>query len=107
MICGVLVKDFLLKIVHNIKEESGIDARISPVENNFFGSSVTVTGLLTSRDIIDQTYIDEDEIAVLSSGIFNPDGLTIDNISKENLCRKLGKKVMIVDEEFADWEIYS
>jgi putative radical SAM enzyme (TIGR03279 family) len=104
-ICGNLVKPFMQRIINEIRSVSGIDGRVVSVDNDFFGHTVTVTGLLTGRDIIDQIDINKDEVAVLSNGIFNPDGLTIDNLSRESLCMNIGNKVIIADEDFSDWEI--
>ena len=33
---------------------SGLDIRVYPIENNFYGRSITVSGLLTGKDMAEQ-----------------------------------------------------
>jgi putative radical SAM enzyme (TIGR03279 family) len=43
---------FLKKFITRLTEKENIDITLLPVENQFFGTSVTVAGLLTGRDVI-------------------------------------------------------
>lgn len=94
--------------IKEISEEINLQlpARSKAVKviNNAFGKTVTVAGLLTAHDIIDQVKINENEVLVLSSNIFNEDGLTIDNLSKIELLNQFGNLMLIIDEEFSNWE---
>ena len=51
--CGVSAAPFLQKLMddHPI---TGIHVRVLPVRNRFFGESVTVSGLITGRDLADR-----------------------------------------------------
>jgi putative radical SAM enzyme (TIGR03279 family) len=49
--CGVSVQPFLEKLIRD-HPLPGVEARVIPVENGFFGPTVTVSGLLTGRDLI-------------------------------------------------------
>lgn len=49
---GMSFYPYLKKFTDRLIEKEGINLTAVPVENNFFGKSVTVTGLLTGRDII-------------------------------------------------------
>lgn len=49
--CGVSVQPFLEKLIRD-HPLPGVEAHVIPVENGFFGPSVTVSGLLTGRDLI-------------------------------------------------------
>ncbi len=51
--CGTLVAPVLAQLAAEMTVLTGIDASVAPVENAFFGPRVTVSGLLTGRDIID------------------------------------------------------
>ena len=104
-ICGDLVQKYLQKISIEIELYTNKICRTQVINNEYFGKTVTVTGLLTGADIIAQTELKDNEIAVLSNGIFNPDGITLDNISKQEMYEKFGKRLIIIDEEFADWDI--
>ncbi len=80
-------------------------ARVQTISNDFFGTTVTVTGLLTATDIINQIELAENELAVISAGIFNDDDLTLDGLHIKEFISKIGKPILLVDEEFADWEL--
>lgn len=103
-ITGKLVAPYIQKIVNEINNPFPNKARLKAVANNFFGQTVTVTGLLTATDILQQIELVEDEIAVFSSNLFNPDNYTLDGMSQKELKEKLGGKLLVVDEEFADWK---
>jgi putative radical SAM enzyme (TIGR03279 family) len=49
---GTSFYPFLKRFIDRISEKEHISINAIPVENNFFGTSVTVAGLLTGRDII-------------------------------------------------------
>ncbi|MGA2284790.1 MAG: DUF512 domain-containing protein [Dehalococcoidia bacterium] len=51
--CGTLIAPVLTRLAAEMGALTGIDASVAPVENAFFGPRVTVSGLLTGRDIID------------------------------------------------------
>jgi putative radical SAM enzyme (TIGR03279 family) len=58
---GVSFYPFLKTFVENLSEKGTRKVmNVIPVENTFFGSSITVTGLLTGRDII-KTLLDKKE----------------------------------------------
>lgn len=51
VVCGVSAAPFIEHLVAAV-QELNLTVRVLPVENRFFGSTITVTGLLTGRDII-------------------------------------------------------
>ena len=67
------------------------------------GETVTVTGLLSARDILDQVTLQPEEVAVVSSSIFNGDGVTLDDVSADELRERLGGRLIIMDELFTEW----
>ena len=77
--------------------------RAVEVINNAFGENVTVAGLLTASDIIDQVKLEINEIPALSSNVFNEDDLTIDGLSKDELKMQFGGRLLIINEEFEEW----
>jgi len=105
-ISGKLSAPYMQNIVDEINDNYSHKARLVSVENEFLGNMVTVTGLLAGRDIINSVSLAENELAVVSSGIFNDDYMTIDNMSSEALRAKLGGQLLSVNEEFVEWELY-
>jgi len=52
MVCGTLVAPLLMHIIEELKNALQLDITILRVENRFFGSTVTVSGLLTAGDVL-------------------------------------------------------
>jgi len=49
---GLSFYPFLKKSLEKLPERENLTIEVIPVENKFFGTSITVTGLLTGRDVI-------------------------------------------------------
>lgn len=54
VVTGMLSHKSMAKLCCLAGEKTGMDIRVFPIKNEFFGESVTVTGLLTGGDIIQQ-----------------------------------------------------
>lgn len=75
----------------------GLQVRVYPIANKLFGGSVTVAGLLSGRDVIDQL-----RGADLGEALFVPsvalrDGAFLDDVTVEDLKRGLGVRVIITE----------
>ncbi len=97
-VTGVSFHPFLSRFVERLKNQVRID--VIPVENRFFGETVTVAGLLTGRDII-QSIADKSfdhDVLLLPDVIFR-DGqdVLLDDITVEELERILRIKVRVID----------
>ena len=51
---GEIVGDFISGLGARVEEASGIEVKVYPIKNNFFGGEVNVSGLVTGSDIIAQ-----------------------------------------------------
>ncbi len=97
-VTGTSFYPFLSRFVERLKNQVCID--VIPVENRFFGETVTVAGLLTGRDII-QSVADmssDHDVLLLPDVIFR-DGqdILLDDITVEELERILRIKVKVID----------
>ena len=94
------IVDETQKIWHNIH----INVRL--IENRFFGAQITVAGLLTGRDVVEQLRGESlGEQLLLPAAMFNPDGLTLDGMTIEEISSALGVSVRAVKndaEEFLE-----
>ncbi|MEI8164849.1 MAG: DUF512 domain-containing protein [Chloroflexales bacterium] len=52
LVCGTLVAPMLAQVAARLSKIAGLTARVVPVPNQFFGDTVTVSGLLTAQDVI-------------------------------------------------------
>lgn len=97
---GTLANKFMEDIKFKIKDKfPNLDLNIIPIKNNFFGETITVSGLVTGSDIFNQLK-DID----LGNGLLIPKSMLkanedvfLDNISLDDLKRKLNIKVFPVE----------
>ena len=98
-VTGMSFYPFLKKFVKLLNME-GLNLEILPVENKFFGTSVTVSGLLTGRDIIkallDRT---ESKDVVLVPDVVLKEGedIFLDDITLKDMEEALGTSVKKIE----------
>ncbi|KXS42308.1 MAG: hypothetical protein AWU54_1367 [Candidatus Frackibacter sp. T328-2] len=86
LVTGELGEKALRPVVARLNEIRNLVVELLVVPNNFFGREVTVTGLLTGKDIIKK--IREEEVTgrvILPEILLNDDGLFIDDLKLEEL----------------------
>ncbi|MCF7858369.1 MAG: DUF512 domain-containing protein [Candidatus Cloacimonetes bacterium] len=106
MITGKLAYRTIAGISEEINRSLIKKTRPVLVTNYAFGENVTVSGLLTATDIINQIKLKQNEIPVFSSNMFNEEGLTLDGINKDKLKQICNGKFLEVNEEFENWMFY-
>ena len=52
LICGTLIAPILVAIAGELSSLAGIGVEVIPIVNQFLGSTVTVSGLLTGQDVL-------------------------------------------------------
>jgi len=91
---------YLTKFINRIPERAGLSVTVIPVENEFFGQSVTVTGLLTGRDIIKSVHNNEgphDVLIVPDVVLKEGDNLFLDDVSLKDLEEATGLRTLVTD----------
>lgn len=96
VLSGTLAAPVLEAMLAPIRERCGLDVRVIPIRNDFFGPSVTVSGLLTGQDI--RTQVGE---ATPCDHYLLPENATregwlIDDIRVEQLELDLGVPIRVV-----------
>lgn len=76
-----------------------LDANVIAIKNEFFGEEITVAGLVTGRDIINQLKDKEiaEEILIPSSMLRFERDLFLDSVSVEQVEKELGVKVTVTE----------
>lgn len=75
---------------------------LAEIKNNFFGETITVSGLLTGRDVIAQLKeISSDVIMLPKNMMRNYEPVTLDDYRQEELEKALGRKIY-----FGSWDGY-
>jgi len=73
IVTGISGEYALKPVVEQLNQRSDLRVSLQAIRNDFFGSTVTVSGLVTGKDIIKQLVFDEEE-CVLLPGIMLRDG---------------------------------
>jgi len=98
-ITGISFYPFLKKFLKLLSSE-GINIDLLPVENKFFGTSVTVAGLLTGRDVI-KTLLDrtdgKDVIFVPDVALKEGENMFLDDITLKDMEEALGTTVKKIE----------
>ena len=99
VVCGELAGPVLSKVVNELNELTGSRVRVAPIVNNWYGV-VTVSGLLTGHDVIEQLKGDAGslpgEMALLPRVMFDNSGqVTLDDMTPEQIQEALGMPVRV------------
>lgn len=95
------IKDKVINKFHDLKLD------VVPIENNFFGKTITVSGLITGIDLINQlkTYEDIDGVIIPESMLRYNSNVFLDDITIENIENQLKVEIIPVEvsgKEFID-----
>ena len=96
---------FIKKYMEMIHEKfPNVDVDVISIRNEFFGETITVSGLITGQDLIRQlSGRDLGEKLLLPCNMLkNEEDVFLDDISVEELSRKLNVEIVIVDEGGSD-----
>lgn len=94
LVTGTLAAPVLAPLAARLSEVKGLDVRVAPVRNAFFGETVTVAGLLAGRDIAAQVSDPGDRVLLPSVAL--RDELFIDDYTLAELRAALGCEVRVV-----------
>jgi len=105
LVTGCLFRDELVKHAKQFSLRSGVDLQIVAIDNIFFGTDITVTGLITGNDLLQQL-----QGLTLGDGLLIPDvmlkddrQLFLDDVSVEMIEQALQVPVVVV--ESSPWGI--
>jgi len=97
LVCGTLIAPVLEEIAAEFGQLTGLEVKVIPVVNEFFGPTVTVSGLLTGRDVIAALQgRDLSEAVFLPRTMFDAAGeVTLDDMTLLEIGARLGTRVEI------------
>lgn len=99
---GYAAYDHICSIAKMIEDKfDGLTVNVHRIKNNFFGDMITVSGLLTGKDLTEQLLGADlgDEILVSSSSLRAEGDVFLDDLSPEELSSRLGVTVTPCDSE--------
>ena len=103
LVTGTLIYETFQKDVLPILNQiENLNVSLLPIVNNFYGTSVTVTGLLTGTDIITQLASENLGDAVwMSHRILNDEGtLTLDNLTLDDISNAIDCPLQLSNDSF-------
>ena len=93
-VTGMSMSPYIESMSQRMADIFNIRSRVVTVRNEFYGDSVTVSGLLTGRDIIKTLgAVSPDETVVLPPNCLNGDGLFLDDVRPEDISAATGAEV--------------
>jgi len=92
--CGVSVAPYLKEV---FKDDEKIE--IFPIQNHFFGETITVTGLITGSDLIKnlKDYNIGSEL-IINRVMLNDDMIFLDDFTVEDISKALGVKIKVIEK---------
>ena len=102
---GVSAAPFIRELIGKAqKKVPEIKARVYPVENDFFGHTIDVAGLVTGGDIINQLSGRElgQRLLIPRNMLRQGEGVFLDDVTLEGLSEKLGVPVRVVEQDGED-----
>jgi putative radical SAM enzyme (TIGR03279 family) len=83
LVCGTLIAPLMAQITGDLSQRLGVEITVRPVENRFLGASVTVSGLLSGRDVMDALEGQQPgEVVLLPRAMFDAAGrATLDDVT--------------------------
>lgn len=106
IVTGYAAYDHIRSLAELIERKfDGVKVNVWRIKNNFFGELITVSGLLTGKDMSEQLYGLElgEEIFIPSSCLRAEGDVFLDDMSPEELGSKLGVKVTATDSDAVDF----
>lgn len=104
VVTGVAAYRYMKEIVDKIKNDDINNINVISIKNNFFGKNITVAGLVTGSDIIDQLKNKNCRNIIIPSCMLKSDGnVFLDDITISDIEKRLDTKVYVCDvdgEEF-------
>lgn len=94
IVCGTLVAPMMQQVAARLNKIEGLEAQVLPVVNQFFGETVTVSGLLTAQDVVPALRESGCTRALLPRVMFDHQGQrTIDDYSPQRIAEEAGMPV--------------
>ena len=99
---GVSAAPFLRKVVDMAREKCGnINGIVYPVRNRFFGETITVSGLITGRDLMEQLAGQAlgERLLIPANMLRTGEQVFLDDVTVEQVEQTLGVPVTVVEAE--------
>jgi putative radical SAM enzyme (TIGR03279 family) len=100
LVTGASAYSEILKAAEKILEKNiNINLKVKKIKNHYFGETITVAGLITGKDIIDQLSEESvnEYIIVPKNMLRSGEEIFLDDVTLEDLEKELNRKVIVCD----------
>ncbi len=99
LVCGTLIAPTMRVLAAELTEWAGTAVAVEAVPNDFFGSTVSVSGLLVGEDVVSALQAkDLGDWLVLPTAMFDETGqLTLDGYGLQDIEERLGTRITLAD----------
>lgn len=98
IVTGVAAYDLLVSLSEKIMKNINVKINVEKIINNFFGEKITVAGLITGKDIIEQLKSKKYKNIIIPKCMLNDEnGVFLDDLTVEDLKRELNTEVNICE----------
>lgn len=108
LVTGEAAYSLLSNIVDKVmKKWHNLECEVIPIKNNFFGGKITVTGLITGQDIIEQLKGKDlgEELLISSSMLRHEGDMFLDSVTVQEVEEVLNVNLRVVDSD--GWALMS
>jgi NifB/MoaA-like Fe-S oxidoreductase len=87
----------MVSLAEKIMSKINVKINVVKIINNFFGERITVSGLVTGKDIIDQMKNKKYKNIVLPRNMINDNYVMLDDLGIDDLKRELDAEVTVCE----------
>lgn len=102
---GVAAYNFFVELGDRLNEKYSLDIHVYQIENDFFGHTVTVAGLITGGDLINQLKGKNlgDKLLISKNMLKHGENIFLDDVTLEDVERELNVKVFPIEDSGAEF----
>ncbi len=100
IVTGTLAEKFMNRIKDKIMNKfKGLNLKVIPIVNNFFGNLITVSGLVTGQDLLAQlkNYDDVDGVLIPKSMLREGTDVFLDDLTVRDIQKQLGIEIIPIE----------
>lgn len=101
IVTGVAAYDLMTEISKKIMQSIPVRINVVKIINNFFGERITVSGLTTGKDIIEQLKNNNYKNIIIPRNMINDNNVMLDDLTIEDLERELNAEVAVCETDGA------
>ncbi len=101
LVTGVAAYNLIEELAQKIMEKLPLKINVVKIINSFFGERITVSGLTTGKDIIDQLKGKNYKNIIIPNNMINDNNVMLDDLTIEDLEKELNAEIAVCDVDGA------